>query len=594
MILRIGGVLLAVLALAFGFCWYGWRYGLTPLPEPAPGVTVQAPPKLALTDLTPTNYWYWVRVLALILPGTDTNLRIPADLLTGPSGPMASLRLRVVDTNLPQFRVSLLTWARCGAIAFTNRDHFGRWLAERPAIDECYRGALQNPEGIGAELANGLELQLNRQSFLLATYPLWLAQESERQGRAAEAFDHLLAAWQLSARAAARRRIEQGSFAALARCWRRLALTGPPLAAGEAQRLLDALAGTTNLLPALDTAYAQRAVPEAAYWPRRSLEEAEWDELSDAFKEGLSEIGQEAKERVERLAARLMGDEVPDNWQPEGLGHLGPPIKALLMAAQRAAARDGDLRQFQAAYFSQVLAKLRQGKLREADEFDAALRASHPGSGLKNFFDRPAVWRLLDWFQSPSVALDNLTRWRCSLETCRLTLALRLYRDRHGAWPERLDELVPELLPALPMEPCSGQPFRYQKKGDTWRIAAGANHRVYEVPGRMDVRMMRRYGLSPRTVGTEPDAAGWPLLCSSGEVKEALAAWEDRQRAQPRTVDVRMLMRYGLVPKGFRHLTPSNSIVAVPATPPATNTLAATNSATRAATNQSRPLPQAR
>jgi hypothetical protein len=499
------------------------------------------------------------------------------------------------DTNLPRFTQSLLTWSSCGAIAFTNRDQFSRWLAERPAIDECYRGALQNPGGVGAEPPGGLGPPMAPQSLLLATYPLWLAQESERQGRATEAFDHLLEGWQLSARAAARRGVEQGSFGALARCWRRLALTGPPLAAGEAQRLLNALAGATNLLPALAVAYAQRAVPNRAAEPIFGLEEADWDGLGEAFKEGLSEIGREAGERAERLADRLLGKQVSDDWQPEGLGNLALPFKALLMVCQQTVAREGDFRQLQTAYFSQVLARLRQGKLREADEFDAALRASHPGSGLQSFFDRPAVWRLLGAFQSPSVALDNLIRWRCSLETCRLTLALRVYRDRRGAWPERLEDLVPELLPALPVEPCSGQPFRYRKKGDTWLIRAGVNHHAIRLPGEWDIAMLRRYGLLPKAAGLGREPTGQPPLCSSEEVKEALTVWEARQQALAQTMERRLLLRYGLAPRGVRpELTPSNTIVFVDATAPATNTLAATNSASGTTTNQSSPLPQAR
>jgi hypothetical protein len=524
----------------------------------------------------------------MVFPLGNTNLALfSANLPAGFSG------WTWRDTNAPRFTASLLEWSRCGAIAFTNRDQFSRWLAEHPAIDECYRGALQNPDGIGAKLAGGLEPQLAPQSLLLATYPLWLAQESERLGRTTEAFDHLLAGWRLWARAAACRGVEQGSFWALARSWRRLALTGPPLEAGEAQRLLNALTGATNLLPALETAYAQRAVPDGVAEPGPGPEGADWGELGEAFKEGLRRIGREAELRAERLAAGLVGKEVREDWELKGIRHLAEPFEALLLAGQQTSARDEDFRQIRTAYFSQVLARLHQGKLREADQFDAALRAAHPGSGLKEFFDRPAVWRCFDSFESPSRALDSLIRWRCGLETCRLTLALRLYRDRHGAWPERLEELVPELLPALPVEPCSGQPFRYQKKGETWLIRAGMNHYAVRLPGRMDIDLLRRYGLMPKAAGPELDVPVQRPLCSSEEVKQSLVAWEARQGVQFPGMDIRMMARYGLLPKGFR-LTTSNTLVAVPASPPATGILAATNFAGRAATNQGGPKRQAR
>lgn len=43
------------------------------------------------------------------------------------------------------------------------------------------------------------------------------------------------------------------------------------------------------------------------------------------------------------------------------------------------------------------------------------------------------------------------------------TLALHAYRDTHGAYPERLQDLVPELLDTLPMDLADGQPLRYRR-----------------------------------------------------------------------------------------------------------------------------------
>lgn len=40
-------------------------------------------------------------------------------------------------------------------------------------------------------------------------------------------------------------------------------------------------------------------------------------------------------------------------------------------------------------------------------------------------------------------------------------IALELYRRRHGAYPARLDDLVPNFLPALPIDRFDGQPLRY-------------------------------------------------------------------------------------------------------------------------------------
>jgi hypothetical protein len=41
-------------------------------------------------------------------------------------------------------------------------------------------------------------------------------------------------------------------------------------------------------------------------------------------------------------------------------------------------------------------------------------------------------------------------------------LALELFRRRHGRYPGTLGELVPDLLPALPLDRIDGQPLRYR------------------------------------------------------------------------------------------------------------------------------------
>lgn len=51
---------------------------------------------------------------------------------------------------------------------------------------------------------------------------------------------------------------------------------------------------------------------------------------------------------------------------------------------------------------------------------------------------------------------------RASLHLLRLELALQEYHGRHGKYPETLTALVPEILPVVPDDPYSGQPFRYQ------------------------------------------------------------------------------------------------------------------------------------
>jgi len=51
--------------------------------------------------------------------------------------------------------------------------------------------------------------------------------------------------------------------------------------------------------------------------------------------------------------------------------------------------------------------------------------------------------------------------------------------------PERVDELVPEFLPAAPIDPVDGNPLRYEKGTDgLFRIIGGENKK-YKGPPRV-------------------------------------------------------------------------------------------------------------
>ena len=60
--------------------------------------------------------------------------------------------------------------------------------------------------------------------------------------------------------------------------------------------------------------------------------------------------------------------------------------------------------------------------------------------------------------------LERLCASRSNLAAARLVVALQLHRREHGAFPERLDALVPGELEAVPLDPFDGRPFRYDAK----------------------------------------------------------------------------------------------------------------------------------
>jgi hypothetical protein len=67
-------------------------------------------------------------------------------------------------------------------------------------------------------------------------------------------------------------------------------------------------------------------------------------------------------------------------------------------------------------------------------------------------------------------------RWEedAHLPVLRAALAIRIHEARTGRLPETLDELVPSILDAVPVDPWTGKPVRYAPKpGGGWILEAG-------------------------------------------------------------------------------------------------------------------------
>ena len=63
------------------------------------------------------------------------------------------------------------------------------------------------------------------------------------------------------------------------------------------------------------------------------------------------------------------------------------------------------------------------------------------------------------------------------LDACTVGIALELYKRNHGAYPEQLSTLVPDLLPSVPPDRFDGKPLRYAlKDGKPVVYSVGSNN----------------------------------------------------------------------------------------------------------------------
>ncbi len=90
---------------------------------------------------------------------------------------------------------------------------------------------------------------------------------------------------------------------------------------------------------------------------------------------------------------------------------------------------------------------------------------------LLSIFNRP-IPRMLVTMMLPKLEMSfsRATRCEVDLRATGVVCALTGYARVHGEPPEHLDQLVPDFLPAVPLDPFDGKPLRYRREGSEWVI----------------------------------------------------------------------------------------------------------------------------
>ena len=79
----------------------------------------------------------------------------------------------------------------------------------------------------------------------------------------------------------------------------------------------------------------------------------------------------------------------------------------------------------------------------------------------------------LDLYYQKNLIARSYARLRCAKTLAVTGIALKLYKCLHGAYPEKLESLTPEILKALPNDPYTGKPYRYTLKDGEFTLQSG-------------------------------------------------------------------------------------------------------------------------
>ena len=69
-----------------------------------------------------------------------------------------------------------------------------------------------------------------------------------------------------------------------------------------------------------------------------------------------------------------------------------------------------------------------------------------------------------DWGSGPAVR--KAIKMQASCRVVVAAIALKRFQLKHGKWPDTLNELAPEFLPSVPVDPYDGKPLRYHPNAD--------------------------------------------------------------------------------------------------------------------------------
>jgi hypothetical protein len=151
--------------------------------------------------------------------------------------------------------------------------------------------------------------------------------------------------------------------------------------------------------------------------------------------------------------------------------------------------------------------------IQTADQTERRLRQITNSSPLNRI--RYALPSLL--LPATSAVFQAAARIQAVNDLADTAIAIERYRRKHGKLPEKLEELVPEFLPEVPLDPFDGQPLRYVVDDEGCRIYSLGMNRTDEggtgnLDGRPDEDVVFRLRAPDATEGAPEGSEAAPRM----------------------------------------------------------------------------------
>jgi hypothetical protein len=134
-----------------------------------------------------------------------------------------------------------------------------------------------------------------------------------------------------------------------------------------------------------------------------------------------------------------------------------------------------------------------------------------------------------DWYFSEHML--RTFEFETQREMTVAAIALQRFRLRYGRWPEKLEQLMPELLVAVPRDWMDGHSLRYHRNANDTFTLCSVGEDLRDDGGDLSYVEVGGFDKNPLPMWTARDAV-WPCVATDENVaalKRATAARQERR-----------------------------------------------------------------